>query len=135
MRAGPSRIDVGLIFIVHHLNFATRKYGCVLEALNTMVRAVSLYGSDKSIRKAFDATHKQLHCCGGKNYTDWYFVPWTNDVSVAKQINVGIPESCCDRSNASAQHIKCTTTVPRKHLRKMTPYLNGCAETFATMYR
>jgi len=105
------------------------------QALNTMTRAVSLYGSDKSIRKAFDTAHKKLECCGGKNYTDWYFAPWTDDVSVSTRINVGIPESCCDRSNASAQHIKCTTTVPRKHLSKMTPYLSGCAETFAHLYR
>jgi len=96
---------------------------------------VSLYGSDKSIRRAFDAAHKKLKCCGGKNYTDWYFVPWSNDISVATQLNVGVPESCCDRSNASAQHIKCTTVVPRKHLNKMTPYRSGCAETFAYLYR
>jgi len=54
---------------------------------------------------------------------------------VATQLNVGVPESCCDRSNASAQHIKCTTVVPRKHLNKMTPYRSGCAETFAYLYR
>lgn len=107
----------------------------VLQALNTMTKAVSLYGSDKSIRKAFDTTHKKLKCCGGKNYTDWYFVPWTNDITVSKQINVGLPESCCDRSNASSQHIKCTTTVPRKHLNKMTPYLTGCAQAFADLYK
>ena len=105
------------------------------QALNTLTRAVSLYGSDKSIRRAFDAAHKKLKCCGGKNYTDWYFVPWSNDISVATQLNVGVPESCCDRSNASAQHIKCTTVVPRKHLNKMTPYRSGCAETFAYLYR
>jgi len=100
-----------------------------------MTRAVSMYGSDKTIKQAVDLTHKKLECCGGKNYTDWYFVPWSNDVSVSKQINVGVPESCCDRTNASAQHIKCTTTVPRKHIGKMTPYLSGCAETFAHLYR
>jgi len=99
------------------------------------MKAVSLYGSDENIRRAFDETHKKLECCGGKNYTDWFFVPWTDDISVSKQINLAIPESCCDRSNASAQHIKCTTTVPRKHLNRMTPYLHGCAETMAYLYR
>jgi len=94
-----------------------------------------MYGSDKSIREAFDVTHKKLQCCGGKNYRDWFFVPWTDDISVSKQINVGIPESCCDRSNASAQHIKCITVVYRKYVSKMTPYLRGCAETFAKLYR
>jgi len=100
-----------------------------------MMRAVSLYGSDKEIRKAFDTTHKKLQCCGGKNYTDWFFVPWSRDISIAKQINIGVPESCCDRSNASAQHIKCTTIVQPKNRNKMTPYLSGCAETFAYLYR
>jgi len=100
-----------------------------------MIKAVSLYGSDNSIREAFDAAHKKLHCCGGKNYTDWYFVPWTNDTTVSSLINIGVPESCCDRSNASVQHIKCTTTVPRKHIGKLTPYLSGCAETFVYHYR
>jgi len=100
-----------------------------------MTKAVSLYGSDKEIRKAFDATHKKLQCCGGKNFTDWYYVPWTDDISISKRINVGVPESCCDRSSASDQHIKCLTIVPRKDLNKMTPYLRGCAEAFASIYR
>jgi hypothetical protein len=61
-----------------------------------------LFGSDwaRSIRKAFDAMHSSLHCCGSSTFAEWSEVTWDTSRALTSGAIVGFPGSCCDMNAA-----------------------------------
>ncbi|XP_030633570.1 tetraspanin 36 [Chanos chanos] len=54
----------------------------------------SKYDGKNSESRAVDFLQSQLHCCGVRNYTDWFATPWYSSN------NSTVPQSCC-KSNAT----------------------------------
>ncbi|CAB4043030.1 CD151 antigen-like, partial [Paramuricea clavata] len=51
------------------------------------------YSSDSIIRGAWNKMQQSFHCCGNRNYSDWFNVTWDQHLSPPNRTIV--PESCC----------------------------------------
>jgi len=70
--------------------------------------AIHDYPKDKD---SIDLLQKTLHCCGSKNYTDWFSTKWADS-------KLKVPESCCKQAqNCAHENLKNNTT---------DIYIDGC---------
>uniref|UniRef100_A0A8D8ZAW1 CD63 antigen n=1 Tax=Cacopsylla melanoneura TaxID=428564 RepID=A0A8D8ZAW1_9HEMI len=45
----------------------------------SLSQAMNRYASDMETKIALDQIQMKLKCCGSRNYTDWYNIPWSED--------------------------------------------------------
>jgi len=88
------------------------------EGLKT---ALDDYKQD-GFKEAWDGLQSKLHCCGNKNYSDWFYKDW----STKQTGNYSVPESCCVKTEANCN--KNVTSHPG------TIYTEGCYGKAVTFF-
>ncbi|CAB4043029.1 CD63 antigen, partial [Paramuricea clavata] len=89
------------------------------------------YSSDSIIRGAWNKMQQSFHCCGNRNYSDWFNVTWDQHLSPPNRTIV--PESCCKdmrKDCNSYEHVHNNTDMVGKFI-----YTEGCYDLITQFFR
>ncbi|XP_046852343.1 CD151 antigen-like [Xenia sp. Carnegie-2017] len=105
------------VVIICEINVASAGYAYrskIKRALSSgLNKTMKAYKNEIIFRGAWNEMQEKLHCCGNRNYSDWFKVEW-NEVVTPK--NRTVPISCCkDITNGcnNVANIKNDTLVNR----------------------